>query len=52
MATTINQLVLASKDPKGNRISPESFNRWMCCSTWAWARMVTSSSLWSPSWSV
>lgn len=34
-ATVINQLLLASKLAKGNRQSPESFNRWMWDSTWA-----------------
>ena len=51
-ATSIIQLALSSKLVKGKRVSPESFRRQMCCSTWAWARMVTSSSLGSPSWSV
>ena len=52
MATVIIQLALASKLVKGKRKSPESFRRWMCCSTWAWARMVASSSTGSPSGSV
>jgi hypothetical protein len=52
MATSISQFELASKLMKGNRMSPESFRRQMCCSTWAWARMVTSRSVESPSWSV
>jgi transposase len=51
-ATTIIRLALASKLVNGNRVSPESFRRSMCCSTWAWARMVTSRSRGSPSWSV
>ena len=49
MATAIIQLALASKLVKGIRQSPESFRRWMCCSTWAWARMVASRSTGSPS---
>ncbi len=32
----------------GNRFAPESFSRWMWSSTWAWARMCTSSATGSP----
>jgi len=35
MATTMSQVALSSKLVKGNRVSPESFRRQMCCSTWA-----------------
>ena len=52
MATAIIQLALASKLVKGIRTRPESFSRWMCCSTWAWARMVASSSTGEPCASV
>jgi len=35
MATTMSQVALSSELVKGNRVSPESFRRQMCCSTWA-----------------
>ena len=52
MATAIIQVALASKLVNGIRHRPESFSRWMWRSTWAWARMVASSSTGDPSASV
>ena len=41
--TTASQARLASRSTNGNRSAPESFSRRMWSSTWAWARMCTSS---------